>query len=367
MKQCDFMGGASPPTRRLVKKQAEYHYETFDNRMKVWVWRRIIMVEVCGDWKPQVVTRHLRSLWGDFNNVRRRWGGAFAIIDCSSLRIQTEAFRYQLKTDWEMLFNRDDLRICLIENNALRRIIRQAMVALIPEAKNVHVFREYGQALRFIQVHTKIGETSGGAGAAEPSSETADRPSGPADRPSKIADRPAGGTDVFETGETPGEAAADRDPIPQQLTLSWVESHAHIRLIGDGLKWMIAAWRNIIFLRISHNWTPEEVHDYAKRLSTLPGMLTRQWSRIYFVFDLSRMKFRKEDASRYLRSDLLEFLDREGIRACIVEESKRRRLLLRSFYMTIGKLDKIRLFTACDEALAWIREEILSPAGPGRG
>ncbi len=155
----EIMAGSSLLTKKFIKKNADYQYTTFDNRMRVWVWHQVIIIEVSGTWPPDVVLNHLRSLWGDFNNIRQSWGKAFAIVDCSRFTIQTEAFRYQLKTDWEMLFNRDDLLICLIENNALRRIIRQSIIKLVPGTKNVRMFKEFNQAFRFIQVHMTIEET----------------------------------------------------------------------------------------------------------------------------------------------------------------------------------------------------------------
>ena len=152
----------------------------------------------------------------------------------------------------------------------------------------------------------------------------------------------------------------DKESIPKKLTLEWIKTHSHIRLAGDDLRWSILAWSNIIFLKISKNWTPDEMDGYVDQLSELPEILTKQWDRIFFVFDLSRMKFRKRDAFHYLRFNWLKFLDREEIKVCIVEESKMRRLMWQSLYKIIGKLDKIKLFTDYDDAFDWVREQIIN-------
>jgi hypothetical protein len=60
------------------------------------------------------------------------------------------------------------------------------------------------------------------------------------------------------------------------------------------------------------------------------------------------------------RPNWLEFLDREDMKVCIVEESNMRRILLRSLYKIIGKLDKIRLFLDCDQALAWAHTSLIA-------
>lgn len=99
---------------------------------------------------------------------------------------------------------------------------------------------------------------------------------------------------------------------------------------------------------------------YVDRLSGLPAMLSNKWDKIFLVFDLSRMRFKKEDAFRYMRSNWLRFLDREDMKVCIVEENKMRRILLRSVYMIVGKLHKIKIFSDCNEAFGWVREAIVS-------
>jgi hypothetical protein len=151
------------------------------------------------------------------------------------------------------------------------------------------------------------------------------------------------------------------ESIPEKLTLEWIEKHSLIRLVGNDNRWTITAWRNVIFLKISEKWIPDEMDGYVDRLAELPEILTKQWDRILFVFDLSLMKFRKEDAFHYLRSNWLEFLDRDDVRVCMVEENKMRRLIWRSLYTFIRKLDKIRLFADCDDAFDWVRGEIVSP------
>jgi hypothetical protein len=148
--------------------------------------------------------------------------------------------------------------------------------------------------------------------------------------------------------------------IPEKLTLEWIDAHSHIRLVGANHRWVVMAWRNVLFLKISDVWTPADTDDYVNRLSALPGILSEQWDTIFLVFDLSRMKFRVEDAFRYLRANWLKFLDREEMKICIVDESNIRRIALRSLYKLIGKLDKIRIFHNCNESLKWVREAIIN-------
>jgi hypothetical protein len=150
------------------------------------------------------------------------------------------------------------------------------------------------------------------------------------------------------------------ESIPEKLNLEWFKKNAQIKLVGTGFRWVVHAWRNIIFLNISKEWIPEEMDEYVNRLSSLPAILSKAWNKIFLMFDLSRMEFKIEDAFQYLRANWLKILDSEEIEVCIIEESNMRRILLQSLYKIVGKLDKIKVFRDCDEAFGWVREEIIS-------
>jgi hypothetical protein len=329
------VGGPYALSKRLIKNQAKYQYTTFDNRMRVWIWNQIIMVEVSGDWTPEIVAHHLRLLWDDFIKARQKAQKVFLVVDCNQMKMQNEAFRHQLKTEWELLFNRSDVLVCLIEKNTVRRNIRQSIMKLLPGIKNIRTYRDHQQAFRLIRTYLMSKETE------------------------VKEEEFQGSTELLHIVKDQDEKANNEDFVPKKLTIKWINDHSHIRLTGTGMKWIATAWRNIIFLKISQEWAPEEVEDYVNRLSVLPAILTKQWDRIFFVFDLSRMKFKIDNTFRYLRPNLIELHDREDMEICVVLESKIRRLLFRSMYTVIGKLDKLNLFADCDEAFSWVREQIL--------
>ena len=152
----------------------------------------------------------------------------------------------------------------------------------------------------------------------------------------------------------------DKESIPEKLTLEWIKNHARIHLVGEDFRWVFMAWRNVIFLKISKDWTPEGMDVYVNLLSELIAILSKGWDKIFLVFALSRMTFKKKDAFRYLRANWLEFLGGEDRKGCIVEENKIRRVLLKPLYTVIGKLDKIKVFPDCDEAFGWVREAMIS-------
>ena len=130
--------------------------------------------------------------------------------------------------------------------------------------------------------------------------------------------------------------------------------------MGDGAQWVVMGWRNIIFLRMSKKWIPDEIDVYVNRLSALSGFLSKKADKIFLIFDLSRMRLKKKDTFRYLRANWFGSMASEDVKVCIVDEGSLRRIILRSLYRIVGQLEKFKIFHNCDGALAWVREEIIS-------
>jgi len=132
-------------TRHFIKENADFHYLSQDKRMLVWAWHQVLLIEISGTWTPEITKTHLDELWRDFVNLRQHWSKVFAIIGCNRFMIQSEVFRSHLKIDWDHRFKREDLVICLIDNNALRRAIRSAVPQLVGNYKNIFVFKNYNE------------------------------------------------------------------------------------------------------------------------------------------------------------------------------------------------------------------------------
>ena len=149
-------------TKKTLKKEARTHYISHDRRLSVWVRHQVILVEVSGSWDPAVTRDHLDRLFDDFKYIRKHWNRVFAIIDLRRFEIQTAAFRVIVKNYWAQFFNRNDLVICFIENNALRRAIRAAMLQLITRSHNVYICRDYREVSRLLLPQIRGGEVEAG-------------------------------------------------------------------------------------------------------------------------------------------------------------------------------------------------------------
>jgi hypothetical protein len=150
--------------------------------------------------------------------------------------------------------------------------------------------------------------------------------------------------------------------LPEKLTFAWLCQHAQLHLVSAEDKWTITAWKNVVCLKIRGGWTPEEAEEYVHHFAGLPGMLECRWDKIYLVFDISDMRFRRQDAHLYLRSNWLETIDRKELAVCIVEKKRMRRLLWHSLYTLVGKRNRVKLVAATDEALAWVHAELARTA-----
>jgi hypothetical protein len=137
-------------TTNFIKENADFHYTSSDNRLSVWAWHQMVLVEVSGIWTPDVTKYHLMELQRDFLNLKKKWEKIFAIIDLSQFGIQSEEFRHYVKTRWEKVFNRTDLVILFVEDNALRYTIRRSILQLIKKSKDIHVFRDFQKVFDFI-------------------------------------------------------------------------------------------------------------------------------------------------------------------------------------------------------------------------
>jgi hypothetical protein len=139
-----------------------------------------------------------------------------------------------------------------------------------------------------------------------------------------------------------------------------LRDHAQQHLVGGNGKWTVTAWNNVVFLKISKNWTPEEGDEYVSYLSGIPRILSDTWHRVFFIFDISDMVFKPEELHLYMRSKWLEILNYEDLSVCLVETKKMRRMLMRSMYTLLGKRSQIKILASPDEALEWVRMELIS-------
>ena len=154
--------------------------------------------------------------------------------------------------------------------------------------------------------------------------------------------------------------------IPKRLTLSWLHDQAQQHLVGADGKWTVTAWNNVVYLKISKDWSPEEGDEYVGHLSGIPRVLNEKWAKAFFVFDISEMVFKPEDLHLYMRSKWFEFLDHEELSICLVEAKRTRRLLLSSMYTLLGKRNLVRIFASPDEALEWVRAELSAADTAGK-
>jgi len=294
-------------THKFIIENAEYFIESQSKNWKIWVWREIVLLKISGIWESGLYPYHFRDFWDIFNERKQYWNRIYFIVDANDMPVQSDEFRDYVTRNWQHLVERDDFFLCIVEIKAMKRTIWSTTFRMIGIQDKTHLFESYDQALSWHKSHN--------------------------------------------------------ESMPEKLSLEWLKNHSQVQFGGEGLRWTLLAWSNVIYIQINDNWKPEEMDSYVDNLSGLPDMLpklSKKWDKIYLLFDMSRMKFKREDASRYLRSNWLEFLNREDMKVCIVEENGMRRVLLRSLYRIIGRLDRIKLFSDCDEAFGWVRGEILS-------
>jgi hypothetical protein len=142
--------GPGQSSREYQTKRRDIHYFSHDRRMSVWIWHQIILIEVSGRWDPTIAEEHLDRLFDDFKHLRQQWNKIHSVIDLCNFEIQSVAFRIIVENYWAKFFNRSDLEIYFVENNALRRAIRAAILRLINRSHNVHLCKNYREISRLL-------------------------------------------------------------------------------------------------------------------------------------------------------------------------------------------------------------------------
>lgn len=72
------------------------------------------------------------------------------IIDLAGFDIQSEEFRAAMKAGWVHTLDRGDLTVYFLDSNHMRRVIRNAIAALMGRQKHVRFFKNYREALDHI-------------------------------------------------------------------------------------------------------------------------------------------------------------------------------------------------------------------------
>jgi hypothetical protein len=297
----------------------EYALSPDHGHWKAQVWKDIVLVTVSGMWPPERWAEYFGCFWNVFCERKESWDKVYFIYETSNLPIQNEEFRNYLKENWVHLLGREDYCLSIVEPNSLKRTIWKSIYRLINIESKVQLFKDHSSALQWIQK----------------------------DR-SKSNDK--------------AKNIEDESSMPKELTIELVNKQAHIRLVGKNQLWTIVAYRNIILLKIQNRWTAENIKEYMKHISGLPSLLLEEWNKIFLVFDVTLMDFAIRDAPRFLKSDWLRFMDRDDMITCVVQKNKFNRFLWRQLLRQIGKLNRVRLFSDCDRALAWIRDEMINEA-----
>jgi hypothetical protein len=299
-----------------IFENADYTVSPSHGNWEARIWENIVLIATSGIWPPESWAVYFGFFWNIFCERRSMWDKVYFVFETSNLPIQNEEFRTYLKEKWVHLLDRGDYCLSIIEPNSLKRTIWKSIYRLINIQDKVHLFKDHPSAFQWI-----------------------------------LKDR-------LKSNEEE-RSLKDKSSLPEELNFEWVKKHAHIRLVGKDRLWTVKAYRNIIVLKIQKHWSPEDIKEHLLHISGLPSLLLEKWDKVFLVFDVSFMDFAIKDAPRFLELDWLSFLDRDDMITCIVQESKFNRFLWRQLLRRIGKLDRVRLFSKCDRALAWIREEII--------
>jgi hypothetical protein len=138
-------------TKRFIMHNAEYVLESGFRQWKIYAWRDLALVVVSGDWDPNNYGYYFKEFWNVFYERRESWGLVHFIVDTNKMPIQTEEFGGYVRDNWIHLLDRNDLRICLVESSAVKRLLWTSIYHLIGKEKRITISNSYGQAFSWFQ------------------------------------------------------------------------------------------------------------------------------------------------------------------------------------------------------------------------
>jgi hypothetical protein len=143
-----------PAPQRIDKgylvQNREYHVGSPSHHWQAWIWKHITLLEVAGEWDVREHAYYFKEIWDLFWERRLYYGRVFLVIDANQMDIQNEEFRRYLKLNWIHLLDRQDLCICLVEGNSMKRLIWRSIHQLLDEQERIQIFPCAESALEWI-------------------------------------------------------------------------------------------------------------------------------------------------------------------------------------------------------------------------
>jgi hypothetical protein len=138
-------------TYQYIVQNSEYSIQSQSKNWKVWIWYQIVLLRLSGVWDPGMYPHHFGDFWDIFCERRRYWDKVYFIVDANDMPVQSEEFRYYVKTNWLHLIEREDFSLCIVENNAMKRAIWGSMYKLLGIQNKIRLFKSFGQACTWIK------------------------------------------------------------------------------------------------------------------------------------------------------------------------------------------------------------------------
>jgi len=143
-------------TQEFITQNAQYSLRSQSKNWRVLVWRQIVLLYMSSIWDPDLYPYHFSDFWDIFCERKQRWDRVYFVIDANDMPIQSEEFRNYVKTNWLHLTEREDFRLCIVEEKAMKRAIWGSIHQLLGIQKRVMMFKDHDRALEWVRLDIKI-------------------------------------------------------------------------------------------------------------------------------------------------------------------------------------------------------------------
>jgi len=145
----------------------------------------------------------------------------------------------------------------------------------------------------------------------------------------------------------------------EKLSYRYIIENAERHFLSVDHKWMLWVWCNVVLIKPTGKWSPEDAEIYINQFFALFKSLKTTWPKVYYVLDMNSWELQTEEFRRYLRANWTKLFNREDLILCFVEAKAMKRIIWTSIFQLIDMQDRLFLFEDFSEAFAWIRGRLI--------
>jgi hypothetical protein len=137
-----------------VVQHANMHLIGADQKWRIVTWRNLAYVRISGVWTGIQAQEYVSRISGIPMVLDQVYDKTYLVLEINRMKFKPEeAFQY-LHTEWLQILDQDNLAVAIVERNAARRQLWQALHAVVGKLNRVKFFSTANQALAWVRAES---------------------------------------------------------------------------------------------------------------------------------------------------------------------------------------------------------------------